>query len=353
MESYEEILTRMEETYEQESGHKPRDVSDTGLRLRVLAGELYRLEAELQWIRRQALPHTASGEWLDRHGEMRGVSRKEAAKATGTLRFTRYLPLSFDVVIPKGTVCALSGEDPVEYETTEDGVLTAGNLTVNVPAQAAAGGTAGNAAAGRVTTLVTQVTGVDYVTNPAAFSGGREREEDENYRTRVLEAYRDLPSGSNAAYYRDAALRWEGISAAEAKPRANGANTVAVYVWGDGAAPSASTIAGLQDDLNRRREVGVTVTVQAASQSAVNVSLRIKTPVGGDASLAKAEAERAVRDYFARLTLGSPVYLLDLQRAVLDAVPLTKLEMGTTMRDMAGNPAVLPVLGSFVVEEVA
>ena len=44
MDKFEGILRRMEETYERESGCKIEDVSDVGLRMRALAGELYRLE---------------------------------------------------------------------------------------------------------------------------------------------------------------------------------------------------------------------------------------------------------------------------------------------------------------------
>ena len=78
MERFEEILQRMEETYEQESGCKVEDVSEVGLRLRVLAGELHRLDASLDWLERQAFPQTAVGEQLDLHGAQRGVVRREA-----------------------------------------------------------------------------------------------------------------------------------------------------------------------------------------------------------------------------------------------------------------------------------
>ena len=71
MNSYEEILQRMEEAYEQKSGCKVADVSEVGLRMRVLAGELYRLETSLDWLERQAFPQTASGEQLDLHGAQR------------------------------------------------------------------------------------------------------------------------------------------------------------------------------------------------------------------------------------------------------------------------------------------
>ena len=49
----------------------------------------------------------------------------------------------------------------MEYETLEEGVLSAGELTVDIPAQAVLGGSGGNAAAGYISTLVTPVTGID------------------------------------------------------------------------------------------------------------------------------------------------------------------------------------------------
>ena len=83
MESYQGILTRMEEAYRAETGQEVTAVSDLGLRLRVLAGELFRLEGELEWLGRQAFPQTAWGEELDLHGAQRGLPRREAAQAAG------------------------------------------------------------------------------------------------------------------------------------------------------------------------------------------------------------------------------------------------------------------------------
>ena len=158
-----------------------------GLRMRVLAGELYRLEASLDWLERQAFPQTASGEQLDLHGAQRGVTRGEAEKATGVVSFSRYLPLSFDLVVPKGTVCATSGEPVVEYQTTEDAVLVSGQLTVGIPVEAVVAGASGNAAAGYVTTLVNAPVGINYAANETAITGGKDPEDDEAYRARVLE----------------------------------------------------------------------------------------------------------------------------------------------------------------------
>lgn len=353
METYEDILTGLREAYEKESGHRPEDVSDTGLRLRVFAGELYRLWAKLSWLERQAFPQTASGEWLDRHGAQRGVVRREAEHARGTLTFSRYLPLSFDVVIPKGTVCAAPGEEPMEYETLSDAVLETGKLSVDVPAQAVEGGRKGNAGAGCVNTLVEPTTTVNYVTNKAAFTGGREKEEDEVYRQRVLGAYANPSNGTNAAYYRETALACEGVSAAGVLPRANGANTVSVYIRGKDGAPSAETIARLQAVFSKEREMGVTVSVQAAAEKAVDVKVRLKVKPEADFSRAAEDAKKALGLYFSGLTMGSPVYLAELEKVILNAVPAVRLEFPSTVRDVAGETGVIPVLGTATVEEIA
>ena len=220
MDSFEQILQRMEAEYEEKSGGKVEDVSEVGLRLRVLAGELHRLGASLDWLERQAFPQTATGAQLDLHGAQRGVARRAASHATGTVSFSRYLPLSFDLVVPQGTVCATSGEPVVEYETTQDAVLEAGDLTVNVPVRAVVAGAAGNAAAGYVTTLVSAPTGINYASNQEAITGGRDPEEDDTYRRRVLDSIVRGGSGANAGYYQEIALAQPGVTLAQAVPRA-------------------------------------------------------------------------------------------------------------------------------------
>lgn len=352
METYEEILSEMENAYERESGHRPEDVSDTGLRLRVLAGELYRLRAELNWLERQAFPQTAAGEWLDRHGEQRGIYRREAQHARGTLTFSRYLPLSFDLIIPAGTVCAVPGDDPVEYETLEKGILHAGELSVSVSAQAAVGGVEGNAGAGYITTMTTPPSGINHVTNKAAFTGGSDRESDESYRSRVLAAYAALPNGTNAAYYRDIALSCDGVSAAGVKPRADGAGTVGVYIWGTGGPPEEETVNKLAEKYEKLREIGVTVNVQAATARTVNVGLRCALKPGAGFDMAKEAICQAVAAYFAGLSVGDPVYLGELEKAVLNAAPVKKMEFFASVREVDGSDSVIPVLGTVTVEEL-
>lgn len=352
MDSYEEILARMKAQVEQESGQTVAAASDMDLRLRTMAGEVYRLGAELQWLRVQAFPHTAQGEWLDRHGELHGITRKEASHAEGTITFSRYLPLSFDVVIPKGTVCSTTGEAPVEFETTQDATLRSGKLTVVIPARAVLPGVVGNVSAGQINTIVTQMDMANYVTNTAAFSGGEEAEPDEPYRVRVLAAFKTPANALNSGWYRDAALAVDGITAAQAVPRENGVNTVGVYVWGQGAAPPAEALTTLRNFFSKQRDIGVTVTVAAATQKVIDVKGRLRFVAGADRVQAKQDAEAAIDCYFAGLTVGSGIKLNDLSRLILRDPAIAKLEYPTSMRDVTAAAGVIPLKGSVTLEEI-
>ena len=255
LESYKEILERMRAKYIEESGNKPEDVSDIGIRLRVMAGEVYRLQALMDWLWKQAFPETADGAQLDLHGAQRGLVRGGREKAEGVLEFSRYVPISFDLMIPKGTVCASSGEEAVEYETTEEAVLAAGSVTVSVPARAVTAGSAGNAAAGYINTLVSEVTGINYVTNTKAFSGGTDPEGDEDYRARILAGIGRLEGFGSAGYYEGIALEQAGVRSAQAGISADSSGAT-VYVWGDGAAVPEEAIGELQERLDSSRPLG-------------------------------------------------------------------------------------------------
>lgn len=329
----------------EKSGNKPEDVSDIGLRLQVLAGEVYRLQARMDWLRRQAFPQTADGEQLDLHGAQRGVARGGREKAAGTLTFSRYVPISFDLVIPKGTVCASYGDEAVEYETTEEAVLKAGTVTVQAPARAVAGGSAGNAAAGYINTLVSEVNGVNYVTNPTAFSGGTDPERDEDYRKRILDSYARLESFGSPGYYERIALEQTGIGSAQAGLSEDGSG-VAVYVWGKGAAAPDEAIQALTEQLETQRPLGVAVTVQNAAIKKVAVAGHLKMREGVLFSEVKTAVTNAVQAWLGERTVGESVYMADVERLILDTEPgVGRVIFSDSCKDVEGALGVIPTAG--------
>lgn len=346
LETYEAILERMRAEYQSKSGAVPEEASDVGLRLQILAGELYRMQAGVEWLKRQAFPQTADGAQLDLHGAQRGVARGGPAKAAGVVTFSRYIPMDFDLIIPQGTVCSASGGEAVEYETTQEGVLEAGEVSVDVPVRAVLPGSGGNAAAGAVNTLVSSLVGIHYLVNQEPITGGEDPEDDESYRRRVLAAYSRLVQCGNAAYYEELALAHKGITSAQTAPREDGAGTVSVYVWGDGAAPSQEVLDSLSQELNELREIGVTVTVKAATTKKVNVMGFIKLKPGAVYAESEDRLKTALAQWFSHCQVGDPVYLGDLSRVILQDPAVSAVTFSAATKETAAALGVIPVLGS-------
>ena len=83
--TYEEILQAMTEEFTGLAGFSPDGASDIGIRMKVLAAQLYELWLKTERLQEEMFPQTAQGEYLDMHGETRGILRREAAPSVGTL----------------------------------------------------------------------------------------------------------------------------------------------------------------------------------------------------------------------------------------------------------------------------
>lgn len=136
-------------------------------------------------------------------------------------------------------------------------------------------------------------------------------------------------------------------------PRANGAGTVAVYLWGEGAAPSSELIAQVKADLESQREIGVTVTVQAASQVPMNIPVQIKLPEEVELDWATQQIKAAVKGLFDSLDVGEGFQVPDISRAVLNVVPAEKLQYPATLVGIPGMNGVVLRSNSITVEALS
>ncbi|MDU7338448.1 MAG: baseplate J/gp47 family protein [Clostridium sp.] len=318
MESYDSVLKRMQSSFEGLAGFSADDASDLGIRIKVLAGEVYSLLCGIEWLKKQIFPQTAQGEYLEMHAAQRGLTRKSAVPSSGTLVFGRSSTLPYDVLIPKGTVCSVSGENSLRFETTKEVTLTAGSRTVQVPAVAQQGGKPTNTAANTVTLLLTPPAGIESVYNPSAFTGGTDEESDEELCKRLQKSYEVLPNGTNAEFYRSFVVQYDGIQSASVVPRAQGTGTVAIYAAGRGAAPSAELLFNIQAELNRLREINVIVTVFAAQLVAFPISLYIDPAPGCTLAAATAQAIHEMESYFEQLSVGESVILAQIGKRLMD-----------------------------------
>lgn len=179
--TYSELLNAIEYKARELFGSKVNLTvrSPVGLFLRVFAWALNILFEIIEAVYNSAFIDTAVGTSLYNLGRSIGLKLLPQQKARGYLLVTGRP----GVTVPRGWLAAtVAGE---QYVTMSDGIID-DDGTVLVPAQAANGGPDGNTDAGTITVIVNPgiPEGITAVTNPSAFTGGRERETDEEYRDR-------------------------------------------------------------------------------------------------------------------------------------------------------------------------
>lgn len=314
MEQYNDILARMKNTYREYSGAEVEEATDTDMRLRVLAGEIFAMQMRLDKLKKQMFVDTATGENLDRHGMERGLERKPALKSQGRLTF--YLSSAnseYDIEIPAGTICSTSGDTPIRFVTLERGIIASGDLSVEVNAQALDPGIAGNTAAGRITVVVTPGIAEISVRNDAGFLGGSDAENDELFRERILDTYKNTSTGSNAAYYKLLAMSHNGVYSASVVPRPNNTRgKVDIYVAGDGCLLDSQTIAQIQAEIDELREINVDATVKSPSYYIYPSNVYIAVEDGYSFEEVSARVQSAVLAKFSRMGVGQSIYLSDI-----------------------------------------
>lgn len=345
-----EIYAELLAAFAQRAGYTPEDTCELSLRLYAAAAELQALHIQADWVLQQSFPQTAEGQYLDYLAQERGLSRTGAVQAAGTLRFSVAAAPAADLNVEAGTVCMTA--DEVRFETTQAVILAAGSLYVDAPARAAEAGSAGNALAGTITILTACPAGVTGCTNPAAFSGGADSEDDDSLRTRLLASFQRLPNGANAAFYEETAMAHEGVAAATAIGRARGIGTVDVYVASPGGAPAPALLEELRSELAAKREIAVDVQVLAPTERTVDVSAELAVEEGTDFAAVSEAAERAVRSYFTGKLLGEAVLTAKLGSVLYGVEGVRNYHLLAPAADTAADSAVLPVLGTLHITQI-
>ena len=209
MKKYNEILDLIRSAYFEKTGENAELYGDIGARFQAVASELLSLYVYGEFVLKQAFPQTAAGQYLDNHAALRDIKRKTAQKAEGQLTFYVLEPAEAPLEIPEGTVCSVKNRPFIQFVTTEQGSIAAGDTQVTVNASATQEGAEANAGAGTVTVMVNPPVSVYGVTNEDAFSGGYDEESDESLRKRILSSYKICQSGFSAESIREQLLAVE------------------------------------------------------------------------------------------------------------------------------------------------
>lgn len=348
--SYDEILATMEETYTRLAGVAPESAADIGIRLKILAEQVWQLSLAVEEAKAETFPQTASGRWLDLHARQRGLSRKAATTATGEVVFSRATAAEEAIEIAAGTVLASGGENSLRFTTREKVVLAVGKKEVSAMIRCETAGEEGNAASGQLKAMVTPVQGIEQVNNPSPITGGEGEEDDEALRERLLDSYRYLTNGTNEAFYHNMALGYLGVSSVRVIPRIKGTGTVGIALWGPGV--NAELMKRVADDIGLVKEVNVDVTVEKAVGRPVAASVEIAVSDGFSFEDTAGLCRERVEKLFSENKVGEALFTAQLVRALLNCKGVENCKIISPAADVHPQNKEIIILSSATINKM-
>lgn len=326
----------------------------------VQAGLAYLHYGYLDWIAKQAVPWTATDEYIVGWGALKNVYQKGATAASGTATFVG----TAGKVIPSGAA-VVRGDGRTYMVQASVTVGSSGSATVSVVDTQP--GAVGNCDAGTTMSLGVSISGIQSTGVAAApFTGGADVESPDDFRGRVIAAYQASPQGGDKDDYVTWATAVPGVTRAWCAPNAFGAGTVVVYFMMDNAEASNAGFPqgtnGVSSSETRRAPVAtgdqltvanaifpvqpVTALVYACAPIANQVNFMI-SGLSSASTATKAAVNAAISDAFFREGApGGTVDLSDINSGIA-AVPETA---GFVIVSPAGNilnsSGSLPTLGT-------
>jgi uncharacterized phage protein gp47/JayE len=333
--------------------------SNLGVLADVLAGMAHLHYGYLDWVSRQAVPFTATGEYLEAWAGLKGVVRKPATAAAGIVTFDG----TIGVTVPAGT--PLVRDDGAAFTSTADATVGGGG-TVAVHATADVAGASGNGEVAVGMSLNTTLADIDSSgTVSTAFVGGADIETDDDLRTRMLQAYQDPPHGGASADYIGWALAVPGVTRAWVVENGSGDGTVDVYVMldaveagfngfpqgTDGVATSETRdTAAVGDQLlvanyiYPLRPVTALVYVKAPIAHAINFTI---SGLSGAGSTVQDAIKDAIADLFRRSgSPGGTILLSDVEAAIVAVQGSAGFIITIPAADITNSAGHIPTLGT-------
>lgn len=315
--TYDELRDALLTDYaNQMSGADTSAGSDIYIRSAATASALWGLYQYQGWIARQVFPDTADSSELEHHASIRGLTRKAATMASGTITLTGTNGTIVD------TGLTLTTTDGVTFTLTTGGTIASGTLVVT--AQATVGGVSGNIAINTALTVQDPPAGLTSSTSATvAFTGGTDTETDAALLSRLLDIIRRPPAGGNANDYKQWAMSITGVADVYVYPTRRGLGTVDLVILksGDGAARIPAQ--GLLDSVSAYVETVRPITVKsllylAPTALAQAITATIKPASGYTFSQVQGWVVTALTEYLNGMNPMEVLYKSKIERVISD-----------------------------------
>lgn len=273
----------------------------------------------------------ASGDWLELRAQDYSKQRKSASKTEGMITLAGEENHG-TITILKGTTFKtekdINGIE-LRYFSVDDIVFLAGETSVKVAVLAEKEGTDYNVSEGRIINCTKHLEGVSNITNETDWitKEGADIEDDESLRSRTLNSWSELATGTTAAKYKAAAEAVTGVlyvDVDQLHPRGQG--TVDIIITSTAGAASEELIQEVTEAVESVKGEYDNLLVKSATTVSQDINIIATLPSLASDEGVEDRIRYAVSEYFKVSTSRNlnELILLDILCAVRDEVPVLK-----------------------------
>ncbi len=299
----------------------------------------------------------ASGDWLELRAQDYSKQRKSASKTEGMITLIGEENHG-TITIPKGTTFKtdkdINGIE-LRYFSVDDIVFLAGETSAKVAVLAEKEGTDYNVSEGRIINCTKYLEGVSNITNETDWitKEGADIEDDESLRSRTLNSWSELATGTTAAKYKAAAEAVTGVlyvDVDQLHPRGQG--TVDIIITSTAGAASEELIQEVAEAVEAVKGEYDNLLVKSATTISQDINIIATLPALASDEGVEDRIRYAVSEYFKVSTSRNlnELILLDILCAVRDEVPVLKnIKITNPENDVFLDVGNVIMLGNFTV----
>ena len=317
-----------------ESGFKITNFNSGGI-FHTLLMIVLQIYIEFIKLFRAVLPQMyvkhATGTWLVLKAQDYSKERKAATKVKGILTLSGSAGHE-TITIPKGTTFKtdkdINGEE-LRFFSTEDVTFLTGAESVSVPVEAEMEGAKYNVSPGQIVKCLKHLEGVEEITNGEEWIRipGADIEEIESLRSRTLNSWSELATGTTAAKYKSVAEKVDGVLYADVDqlhPRGQG--TVDIIITSTAGSAGEELLKKVEDAVEEIRGEYDNLLIKSAETICQDISVTATLPALASADGVESRIAYAVNNYFkisSQRNLNELI-LLDIYCAIKDEIPVLK-----------------------------
>lgn len=288
----EEIWNRMTMNYVDAGGDILYPGDEKEMLLRSVQADIVQVFAGIDNALRMQTLRYAVGDYLDILGELRGCERVEASPATAAVTITA-AETGETYTLAAGTSMTSDGE--LFWLLMDDLTLSGSAQTLEAEVVAAAAGTIGNAlTSGTQLSLTAKTSAVSSIVASADAYGGRNREDDDNYRERIRQHGLATVTTGPASRYEEVAILASPY-VVDAKAVNGGAGRVNVYIIVEEGEETQTVAAEVRKALTGD-VIPLTDYVTVSAATDIPYTLNVEYTVEGNLNISSELAE-AVSEY--------------------------------------------------------